>query len=53
MFADAETPRIGAGLGVRYYTALGPIRLDVGVPVNRGGSGSPVVKIYVSLGQAF
>ncbi|MBN9577694.1 MAG: outer membrane protein assembly factor [Alphaproteobacteria bacterium] len=53
VFADAETPRIGAGLGVRYYTALGPIRLDLGVPVNRGGSGSPVIKIYVSLGQAF
>ena len=51
-FADAETPRIGAGIGVRYYTSFGPLRLDVGTPLNPHKSDSPV-QIYVSLGQAF
>lgn len=44
--------RVGAGLGVRYKTGFGPIRLDVGVPLNPNEFDSPVV-VYVSLGQAF
>jgi translocation and assembly module TamA len=52
VLADSETPRIGAGLGVRYYTSVGPIRLDAGVPVNRR-SGDAAFQVYVSLGQAF
>ncbi|RVV98256.1 outer membrane protein assembly factor [Mesobaculum littorinae] len=40
----------GAGLGVRYYTPIGPIRLDAAVPVSGGGSG---VSLYVGIGQAF
>lgn len=45
-------PGIGAGLGVRYYTSFGPIRVDVAVPlVHRSNSG--VIQAYVSLGQAF
>lgn len=41
----------GAGLGLRYDTAVGPIRLDVAAPVHgRTGDG---VQIYVGLGQAF
>ena len=44
--------RYGTGLGVRYYTSFGPIRLDVGTPINRR-KGDPRVAIYVSLGQAF
>lgn len=51
-FADAEAPRIGAGIGVRYYTSFGPLRLDVGVPVNPHDGDAPV-QVYVSLGQAF
>lgn len=51
-FSDAQTPRIGAGLGVRYYTGFGPLRLDVGVPVNPRPGDAPV-QLYVSLGQAF
>ena len=27
-------PRVGAGVGVRYYTDFGPVRLDVGFPLN-------------------
>jgi translocation and assembly module TamA len=45
-------PRVGAGAGIRYYTDFGPIRLDVGFPINRR-SGDPPFGIYVSLGQAF
>ena len=44
--------RYGAGLGVRYYTSFGPIRVDVGTPLNRR-EGDPRVAVYVSLGQAF
>lgn len=44
--------RYGAGLGVRYYTSFGPIRLDVGTPLNPQ-PGDARVAVYVSLGQAF
>ncbi|HUZ63280.1 MAG TPA: BamA/TamA family outer membrane protein [Acetobacteraceae bacterium] len=44
--------RIGAGLGFRYYTSIGPIRLDVAVPVNRQRGGD-VVELYIGIGQAF
>lgn len=44
--------RFGAGVGVRYHTRFGPIRVDVGTPLNprRGDSR---IAVYVSLGQAF
>jgi translocation and assembly module TamA len=45
-------PRVGAGVGARYYTGFGPIRLDVGFPLNRR-DGDPFFGVYVSLGQAF
>ncbi|HAF42463.1 MAG TPA: hypothetical protein DCG90_11970 [Sphingobium sp.] len=44
--------RIGAGMGVRYYSNFGPIRVDVGTPLNPQ-PGDPKVAVYVSLGQAF
>jgi translocation and assembly module TamA len=44
--------RYGAGLGVRYYTSFGPIRVDVGTPINRR-RGDSRIAVYVSLGQAF
>ncbi len=50
-FADS-TPRIGAGLGLRYYTSFGPARLDVGIPLNKRDGDAPF-GVYVSLGQAF
>ncbi|MBA4046428.1 MAG: outer membrane protein assembly factor [Erythrobacter sp.] len=48
-FADI---RWGAGIGIRYKTTFGPIRVDVAAPLNPTAFDSPVV-VYVSLGQAF
>jgi translocation and assembly module TamA len=44
--------RFGAGVGVRYHTRFGPIRVDVGTPLNPR-SGDSRIAVYVSLGQAF
>ena len=44
--------RIGAGIGVRYYTNFGPLRVDVGTPINPQ-PGDSRIGVYVSLGQAF
>ena len=41
-----------AGLGLRYYTSVGPIRLDVAFPLERHAGTGPVA-IYVSIGQSF
>jgi translocation and assembly module TamA len=43
----------GAGIGVRYYSAIGPLRLDVAVPLNRRNEIDDAFQILVSLGQAF
>jgi translocation and assembly module TamA len=48
----SERLRIGAGVGLRYYTSLGPIRVDVAVPVGRRRGETPYA-LYVSIGQAF
>ncbi len=44
--------RLGTGIGVRYHTGFGPIRIDVGTPINRQ-RGESRVAVYVALGQAF
>lgn len=44
--------RYGAGIGLRYYSNFGPIRIDVGTPLNRQ-PGDSRIAVYVSLGQAF
>ena len=46
------TVRVGAGVGVRYYTPIGPLRVDVAVPLNRAPRGA-AFGIYIGLGQAF
>ncbi|MDD2877870.1 MAG: BamA/TamA family outer membrane protein [Acidiphilium sp.] len=46
------TLRVGVGLGFLYYTGIGPIRIDIGVPVNRPPGGASVA-VYIGLGQAF
>jgi len=49
---DLSHFRYAAGLGVRYYSSFGPIRIDFGVPLNRQKGDGPVA-VTVSLGQAF
>lgn len=44
--------RYGAGVGVRYYSNFGPIRIDIGTPLNRQ-KGDGRIAVSVSLGQAF
>jgi translocation and assembly module TamA len=44
--------RYGAGIGGRYYTNFGPLRLDVATPLGRK-PGEPTVAVYLSIGQAF
>jgi translocation and assembly module TamA len=44
--------RVGAGVGIRYATNFGPIRVDVGTPLNPR-PGDSRIAVYVSLGQAF
>ena len=43
---------VGVGAGVRYYTAIGPIRLDVAVPTQRP-PGALGFQLYLGLGQVF
>jgi translocation and assembly module TamA len=45
-------PFFGAGLGFRYFTPIGPVRLDVGVPLNKRDV-DDAFQVYISLGQAF
>lgn len=42
----------GAGLGLRYNTGIGPIRLDIGLPVSGPGENSGF-EFYIGIGQAF
>jgi translocation and assembly module TamA len=44
--------QFGAGIGARYYTNFGPVRIDVATPLNRQ-KGDSRVAVYVSIGQAF
>jgi translocation and assembly module TamA len=44
--------RYGAGIGGRFYTSFGPMRVDIATPLNpREGDGK--VALYISIGQAF
>ncbi|MEM8850863.1 MAG: BamA/TamA family outer membrane protein [Pseudomonadota bacterium] len=43
---------VGAGLGVRYNTGIGPLRVDIGVPVAQPGTESGF-EVYIGIGQAF
>ena len=40
----------GAGIGVRYYTPIGPVRFDVAMPLKEE---DPPVQFYISIGQSF
>lgn len=47
-----EDLRVGVGLGFRYFTSFGPLRIDVAVPLDPY-SGDDEYAFYVSLGQSF
>ena len=51
LFAQGQW-QVGAGMGVRYYTSIGPIRLDVAVPVTHQ-TGGGAWELYIGIGQAF
>lgn len=58
MVYEEEFPEVfgdmdwGIGLGFRYYTPIGPVRLDVATPL-QPRDGDPPVQFYISIGQSF
>ncbi|MEO5806388.1 autotransporter assembly complex family protein [Devosia sp.] len=51
-FPSLADLRLGAGIGLRYYTGLGPLRADFAIPLNKR-PGDPDYALYVGIGQAF
>lgn len=51
-FPDFEDVGVGVGVGARYRTPVGPIRVDIAVPLDPP-EGDSAFGIYVALGQAF
>ncbi len=49
---DFSDLRFGAGIGGRYYTNFGPLRIDLAMPLDRR-PGESKFAVYVSIGQAF
>ena len=47
-----DTLRVGAGVGARYFTSIGPIRLDFAVPLNKPPGGDSF-ELYIGLGETF
>ncbi|WP_372426319.1 autotransporter assembly complex protein TamA [Salinarimonas chemoclinalis] len=47
-----EELRFAAGIGVRYHTAIGPLRADIAFPLNPG-KGDDAFGLYLGIGQAF
>ncbi|WP_244488271.1 autotransporter assembly complex family protein [Devosia sp. Root436] len=52
VFPALSDLRVGAGVGLRYYTGLGPLRADFAIPLNKK-PGDPDYALYVGIGQAF
>lgn len=50
-FSDSSF-KAGAGVGLRYLTPFGPLRVDVALPLNKE-AGDPDYGIYAGIGQAF
>ncbi len=45
---------VGLGAGVRYYTPIGPLRLDIGLPLHRlPAPNNDSFELYIGLGQSF
>jgi translocation and assembly module TamA len=52
IYPTGQDLRFGAGIGGRFYTNFGPVRIDVATPINRRPNESKVA-LYISIGQAF
>ncbi len=56
---DTVSPRFdqkqlqSAGIGVRYYTSVGPLRLDIAFPLDRRRPIDNALQVYFSIGQTF
>ena len=55
--SESSTPafsdiRYGVGIGGRYYTNFGPLRVDIATPLGRR-EGESLINLYISIGQAF
>ncbi|MCB1388354.1 MAG: BamA/TamA family outer membrane protein [Rhodobacteraceae bacterium] len=54
VFTGASDWQAGGGLGVRYATPIGPLRLDLAVPIRRNaGVNGNDLQLYLGIGQAF
>lgn len=49
----SEELQWAAGIGGRYYTPFGPLRLDVAFPLNPRSNKDDTFQFYISIGQAF
>jgi translocation and assembly module TamA len=49
---DSDELRFGAGIGLRYFTGIGPIRVDLATPLDKRAEDSAVA-LYIGIGQAF
>ncbi len=52
-FGNHETVKWGTGAGFRYFTPIGPLRLDIGIPLDKRDGIDNSFQLYISLGQAF
>jgi translocation and assembly module TamA len=51
-FGRALCEGLGLGTGVRYYTPIGPVRVDLAFPIERTQN-SGAFQVYIGLGQSF
>ncbi|QGM48120.1 BamA/TamA family outer membrane protein [Methylocystis heyeri] len=52
-FPNFQSPmRYAAGLGLRYYSGIGPIRLDLATPIARK-PGESAYALFIGIGEAF
>src|SRR5229473_2367036 len=51
-FPNSANLFFGGGVGFRYYTLIGPIRLDLATPFQPRSGDNPI-QFYISIGQAF
>ena len=50
---DFSHPEMGVGFGVRYNLGFGPIRFDLGTPLDPPLRAMRPIQVYLSIGQSF